>query len=68
MREDRDVHVVGVDHSRAVLTAVRPDDAADVLHEAAPEDAGGDQQQRVEGGAVEPFAEAGAREIGYNLN
>ena len=68
MREDRDVHVVVVVHSRAVLTAVRPDDAADELHQAAPEGDRGDQEQGVEGGPVEPFAEAGAREIGYNLN
>ena len=49
--------VVVVVHSRAVLTAVRPDDAADVLREAAPDDAGGNQQQGVEGGPVESFAE-----------
>ncbi len=60
--------VVAVVHSRAVHTAVRPDDAADVLDQAALEGDRGDQEQRVEGGAVEPFAEAGAREIGYNLN
>ena len=62
------MHVVVVVHSRAVLAGVRPDDAADVLHQAATEDAGGDQEQGVEGGPIEPFAEAGAREIGYNLN
>ena len=62
------MHVVVVDHSRAVRTAVRPDDAADVLHQAALEGDRGDQEQGVEDGAVEPFAEAGAREIGYNLN